>query len=51
MADILYGEPSYNATLEIDLEAGRIVLGGCVLTNNDPTWQCADGGVQIYKQT
>jgi len=50
MADILYGEPAYRS-LERDLEAGRIILGGCLRTDNSPTWQCLDLGTQIYKET
>jgi hypothetical protein len=50
IADILYGEPAYRS-VEKDLEAGRIVLGGCVGTDNDPAWQCVDCGAQICKET
>jgi predicted RNA-binding Zn-ribbon protein involved in translation (DUF1610 family) len=51
IAGILYGMPSMDARLERDLEAGRIVLGGCVVTDPDPTWQCTDCGTQIYRET
>jgi len=51
VAEILYGMPSMDARLERDLEAERIVLGGCVVTDHDPTWQCADCGAQIYRET
>jgi len=45
IAGILHGEPAYHS-IERDLEAGRIVLGGCVITDNDPTWQCVGWGRQ-----
>jgi len=50
MADILYGELAMNARLERDLEAGRIVLGVCVVTENDGPWQCVDRRAQIYRE-
>ncbi|MDY6986948.1 MAG: hypothetical protein SWQ30_02730 [Thermodesulfobacteriota bacterium] len=50
VADILYGEPAYSS-IERGVEAGRIVLGGCVITDNDPAWQCVDCGAQIYEET
>jgi len=36
IAGILCGKRPYNAGLESDLEAGRIVFGGCVRTDHDP---------------
>jgi len=51
IAEILYGMPPMDARLERDLEAGRIVLGGCVITDHDPTWQCVDCGVLICMET
>lgn len=38
IAEIQYGLPAF-----IDLEAiesGRIVMGGCCLTGDDPLWRC-----------
>ena len=51
IAGILYGMPAMNARLERDLEAGRIVLGGCVITDDDPVCECVDCGAQIYGET
>lgn len=50
MANILYGMPNYDDKLEKDLKAGRITLGGCCVSNNDPQWQCADCQTMIYKK-
>jgi hypothetical protein len=36
IAGILYGLPAQSPELDRDLETGRIVLGGCVITDNDP---------------
>jgi hypothetical protein len=40
IASILYGNPAFYPELEADLEEKRIVLGGCMVTNDDPRWQC-----------
>ncbi|MCJ7448228.1 MAG: hypothetical protein MUO72_11075 [Bacteroidales bacterium] len=45
---IVYGEPSYEDSLEA--EAGKIILGGCVITGNDPHWGCIDCKVKIFKR-
>lgn len=37
---IMYGMPEYTGKLERDLEAGKIHLGGCVITNVDPNRHC-----------
>ncbi len=42
IARIRYGLPAFNENLERDLEAGRIVLGGCLVSENDPQWKCLD---------
>lgn len=51
IAEILYGLPEFSAKLKRDLDAGRIILGGCCITNDDPKWQCADCQMAIYKNT
>jgi hypothetical protein len=33
-----------------DMEAGRVVLGGCCVTEDDPKWQCADCEAVIYER-
>lgn len=45
---ILYGMPSYEAFLEA--EAGKIILGGCVVSDNDPKWGCINCSAKIYKR-
>jgi hypothetical protein len=44
VARILYGEPMGSASLEADLEAGRVVLGGCLVADDSPRYRCADCG-------
>lgn len=32
--------PAFSEDLERDLEEGRIVLGGCVISIENPRWHC-----------
>lgn len=48
VARILYGMPSYEAFLEA--EAGKIIIGGCMVTDDDPIWGCIDCKTKIYKK-
>lgn len=43
---ILYGYPSWE--VKEDVEAGRIALGGCVITGDDPYWKCVDCHTSFY---
>jgi len=40
IAEILWGYPSNVESIENELEQKEIVLGGCLITNNDPKWEC-----------
>jgi hypothetical protein len=42
--------PVYSPELEVDLNAGRVTLGGCCVTMDDPVWQCAGCTVLIFKK-
>lgn len=41
-ARILYGYPVFSEQLKRDLELGKVILGGCVISGNDPEWRCLD---------
>jgi hypothetical protein len=43
---IFYGEPDVKMMEKSD--NGKIILGGCVITDNDPDWQCLDCGMKFY---
>ena len=49
LADILYGYVLMNEDLEKEVEQGRIVLGGCVITDDDPRWVCTECGQKIHR--
>lgn len=42
VAKIEYGYIRIDDDVEKLLKSGKIVLGGCVITGNDPKWQCND---------
>jgi hypothetical protein len=42
VASILYGLPAFSPELDRELNEGRVVLGGCCVSGDDPKWQCAD---------
>lgn len=39
-AQVLYGEPAWSATLDADIDAGRVVLGGCVVDDESQRYKC-----------
>lgn len=50
IARILYGEPMGSEELMADMKAGRIALGGCCITGDDPAWRCLECETEIYKK-
>lgn len=43
-----YGLPVFTPELERDVKEGRTVLGGCVISGDDPEWRCTDCGTQVW---
>ena len=48
VANILYGMPGFSEELEKDLEESKIILGGCCIDVNDPSWKCVDCGQEYF---
>ena len=48
VAVILYGLPNFSETLKKALADGTVVLGGCVVSRDDPEWRCANCGAVLY---
>ena len=46
IANILYGLPGFSKELREDLDEGRVVLGGCMVSEDNPKWACADCGAR-----
>ena len=42
IATILWGLPADMRELEKEIEEKKIVLGGCIVTDHDPKWECTD---------
>lgn len=50
IAKILYGMPYFSKELEKELDEGKTVLGGCIVTQDDPPWQCVDCDTLLFKK-
>ena len=44
IAEILWGMPAQSEELFRALDAGEITLGGCVVEEDAPRWECANCG-------
>lgn len=42
VAWIFWGYPGDIKTIEEDLDKGKTVLGGCLVSDHDPKWECND---------
>lgn len=42
VARIAWSMPAYSEELMEDLDAGRVHIGGCCVTGEDPEWHCND---------
>ncbi len=49
IASIMYGYPSSKVIEQV--EQKKIVLGGCCVSDGDPSWRCADCGTNIYTES
>ncbi len=50
VATILYGMPRFDDELEKQMEAKKIVLGGCCIGADDPVWHCTECELEIYRK-
>jgi len=50
IANILYGLPIFSPELDKSLKEGEITLGGCCISDDDPTWICTECETDIYKE-
>jgi len=46
----MYGLPAPNPDLWRDVDAGKIVLGGCCVTDDDPAWRCVACKTEMYRE-
>jgi predicted RNA-binding Zn-ribbon protein involved in translation (DUF1610 family) len=50
VARILYGMPAFSEELEEELRAGKVALGGCMVSDDDPDWECTSCGQRLYRE-
>jgi hypothetical protein len=50
IATYLYGEPAYSEELMTEINAGRIILGGCCISGYDPDWECVECKAEIFQK-
>jgi hypothetical protein len=49
IADILYGLPAFAPSLRGKIRDHKIVLGGCCISDESPTWKCLACNTVIHK--
>ena len=49
VARIMYGMPAFSEELERDLDKGRITIGGCIVSGDDPDWECTACGRRMHR--
>ena len=50
IAYILRGMPNFTDEMKRQLDAGEVVLGGCLIRDDMPRWKCAACGAQVYDE-
>lgn len=50
LASIFYGMPAFDEELERKMNEGRITLGGCCVSDDDPAWECTHCGLKIFRR-
>jgi predicted RNA-binding Zn-ribbon protein involved in translation (DUF1610 family) len=49
IARIQWGMPNFSDELKRELDQGTVVLGGCIVSDRDPSWTCPDCGAPIFR--
>ena len=49
VARILWGMPEWSPKMQNEIDQGKLILGGCVVSDRDPKWQCVDCGTKIFQ--
>ncbi len=50
LASVLYGMPAFDEELERKMKEGKITLGGCCISLDDPAWECTHCGLKIFRR-
>ena len=46
---ILWGMPRMDSKLKELIDTGKVIIGGCCLGGDDPTWECSKCHQQIWE--
>jgi len=49
IATVFYGYPDPTPKMQKAFDEGRLVVGGCEISGDDPVWQCTACGTEIYR--
>ena len=49
IASYMYGMPAFSVTLEEKIKDGKIILGGCCISDHDPDYACLECKTDFYK--
>lgn len=49
IASYMYGLPMFSKKLEKEIDEGKIVLGGCCISDDDPLFKCLDCQKDFYR--
>lgn len=50
LANIIYGMPAFDENLERKINEASITLGGCCISDDDPTWERTHCGLKIFRR-
>jgi len=42
--------PAWSPKMQKEIDRGELILGGCVVSDRDPKWQCVDCGTKIFQE-
>ena len=48
IATYMYGMPAYSEELMKEIDEGIIILGGCCISDNDPSFACMECKTDFY---
>ena len=49
IATILRGMPAYSEKLLKDIDEDKVILGGCIVSGDDPRYVCVDCKTDFYR--
>jgi len=50
IASILYGMPALDEELNKEVAEKKVILAGCIISDDDPSWSCTDCEALFYNE-